>query len=74
MIYPTNFEQKIGFVSIRQMLSEHCISQMGLERVEFMAFSADKASILKSLEQTEEFIGLLQTGVRSEERRVGKEC
>ena len=63
MIYPTNFEQKIGFVSIRQMLSEHCISQMGLERVEFMAFSADKASILKSLEQTEEFIGLLQTGV-----------
>ena len=63
VIYPTNFEQKIGFVSIRQMLSEHCISQMGLERVEFMAFSADKASILKSLEQTEEFIGLLQTGV-----------
>ena len=63
MIYPTNFEQKIGFASIRQMLSEHCISQMGLERVESMTFSADKARILKSLEQTEEFIGLLQTGV-----------
>ena len=63
MIYPTNFEQKIGFASIRQMLSEHCISQMGLERVEAMAFSSDKARILKSLEQTEEFIGLLQTGV-----------
>ena len=45
------------------MLSEHCISQMGLERVESMAFSSDKARILKSLEQTEEFIGLLQTGV-----------
>ena len=63
VIYPTNFEQKIGFASIRQMLSEHCISQMGLERVEAMAFSSDKARILKSLEQTEEFIGLLQTGV-----------
>jgi DNA mismatch repair protein MutS2 len=63
VIYPTNFEQKIGFASIRQMLSEHCISQMGLERVESMAFSADKARILKSLEQTEEFISLLQTGV-----------
>ena len=63
MIYPTNFEQKIGFASIRQMLSEHCISQMGLERVEAMAFSFDKSRILKSLEQTEEFIGLLQTGV-----------
>ena len=63
MIYPSNFEQKIGFAGIRQMLSDHCISPMGLERVEAMAFSADKAHILKSLEQTEEFIGLLQTGV-----------
>lgn len=63
VIYPSNFEQKIGFVSVRQMLSEHCISAMGLENVEKMAFSSDSAFILKSLEQTEEFIGLLQTGV-----------
>ena len=63
MIYPNNYEQKIGFASIRQMLSDHCISQMGLEHVDAMAFSTDKANILKSLEQTEEFIGLLQTGV-----------
>ena len=39
------------------------ISQMGLEHVEAMAFSADRVSILKSLEQTEEFISLLQSGV-----------
>ena len=63
MIYPTYFEQKIGFVSIRQMVSSHCISQMGLEKVDEMAFSTDKALILKSLEQTDEFIRLLQTGV-----------
>ena len=63
MIYPTNFEQKIGFASVRQMLSDHCISQMGLEWADKMAFSTNKAAILKSLEQTEEFIGLLQTGV-----------
>ena len=63
MIYPTNYEQKIGFAGIRQMLADHCISPMGLERVEAMAFSADKNAILESLEQTEEFIGLLQTGV-----------
>ena len=63
VIYPTNFEQKIGFASVRQMLSDHCISQMGLEHVETMAFSADRVSILKSLEQTEEFISLLQSGV-----------
>ena len=53
MIYPTNFEQKIGFAGIRRMLSDRCISQMGLERVEAMAFSSDKAAILVSLEQTE---------------------
>ena len=63
VIYPTNFEQKIGFSSIRQMLFDHCISQMGLEQAEAMAFSTDRAHILKSLEQTEEFIGLLQSGV-----------
>ena len=63
MIYPTYFEQKIGFVSIRQMVSSHCISQMGLEKVDEMAFSTDKTLILKSLEQTDEFIRLLQTGV-----------
>ena len=63
VIYPTNFEQKIGFAGIRQMLSRNCISQMGLERVDKMAFGSDKSRIVKSLEQTEEFIGLLQTGV-----------
>ena len=63
VIYPTNFEQKIGFAGIRQMLSRNCISQMGLERVDKMAFGSDKSRILKSLEQTEEFIGLLQKGV-----------
>ena len=63
MIYPTNFEQKIGFASVRQMLSDHCISQMGQEKVNAMAFSIDKGYILKSLEETEEFIHLMQTGV-----------
>lgn len=63
MIYPSNFEQKIGFLSIREMLEGHCISQMGLEKAQDMAFSSDKALIVRSLEQTDEFIRLLQTGV-----------
>ena len=63
VIYPTNFEQKIGFKGIREMLTGYCISQMGLERADEMAFSTDQALIMKSLEQTEEFIRLLQTGV-----------
>ena len=63
MIYPNNFEQKIGFHSVRQMISDHCISQMGLEKADEMAFSTDKTLIVKSLEQTDEFLRLLQTGV-----------
>ena len=63
VIYPDNYEHKIGFKRIREMLSGFCISQMGLEKADEMAFSCDKALIEKSLEQTEEFLRLLQTGV-----------
>ena len=63
MIYPNNFEQKIGFSGIRQMLAAHCISQMGLERAESVSFTTNINLITKSLEQTEEFISLLQQGV-----------
>ena len=63
VIYPSNFEQKIGFKSIREMIRGYCISQMGLERADKMAFSNNITHITKSLEQTEEFLRLLQTGV-----------
>ncbi len=63
MIYPRNFEQKIGFSGIRQMMTAHCISAMGLEKAQAMSFSSDKTIIVKSLEQTDEFIRLLQQGV-----------
>ena len=63
MIYPRNFEQKIGFDGIRQMMTAHCISAMGLEKAQAMSFSSDKTIIVKSLEQTDEFIRLLQQGV-----------
>ena len=33
MIYPQNFEQKIGFDAIRQLLKEKCLSTLGQERV-----------------------------------------
>ena len=45
------------------MLAAHCISQMGLERAESVSFTININLITKSLEQTEEFISLLQQGV-----------
>jgi DNA mismatch repair protein MutS2 len=63
VIYPERFEQKIGFTHIREAIKGHCISAMGLERAEAMDFSNDKEAIERSLDQTMEFVQLLQNGV-----------
>ena len=60
MIYPHNFEQKIGFDSIRQLLKEKCLSTLGQERVYDMTFSESYTDINKRLEETTEFIRIIQ--------------
>ena len=40
MIYPKNFETKIGFSEIRNLLKERCICGLGRKKVEDMTFSA----------------------------------
>ena len=60
MIYPHNFEQKIGFDAIRQLLKERCLSTLGSERVEAMTFSDDFAAINEQLEQVVEFVCIIQ--------------
>lgn len=60
MIYPENFESKIGFDKIRQLLTARCLSPLGEEKVEDMTFSSDYALITESLSQTEEFIRITQ--------------
>ena len=59
MIYPKNFENKIGFDEIRTMLRAHCLSPLGKERVEAMAFSVDAKEINVLLEQVREYGRLL---------------
>ena len=63
MIYPERFEQKIGFTHIREAVKGHCISAMGLERAEAMDFTDKRKVIEQSLDQTVEFMQLLQNGV-----------
>ena len=60
MIYPQNFEQKIGFDSIRQLLKERCLSTLGEERVSDMAFSESYEKINRRLEEVSEFIRIIQ--------------
>lgn len=60
MIYPHNFEQKIGFDNIRQLLKDKCLSTLGEERVEEMAFSNIHSTISEQLDQTVEFVRIIQ--------------
>ena len=58
MIYPNNYEKKIGFDEIRSLLKERCLSTLGCEKVEQMAFSTDVEVVKEWLEQQREFRSL----------------
>ena len=60
MIYPQNFEQKIGFDQIRQLLKEKCLSTLGEERVTDMVFSDRFNEVEERLDQVTEFVRILQ--------------
>ena len=55
MIYPKNFEQKIGFSEVRALLRARCLSPLGKERVDGMAFSTDVNEVNRWLEEIREF-------------------
>jgi DNA mismatch repair protein MutS2 len=61
MIYPLNFEQKVGFDEIRQLLKERCLSPLGKEEVDTMAFLTDADLIHTLLQQTIEFMRIVET-------------
>ena len=65
MIYPHNFEQKISFDQIRQLLKAQCLSNLGKEQVDEMTFSSDFDFVLNGLAQTEEFVQLMTSGNES---------
>ncbi|NDV66236.1 endonuclease MutS2 [Bacteroides sp. 224] len=60
MIYPHNFEQKIGFDQIRQLLKDKCLSTLGEERVTDMVFSEQFEAIDEQLNQITEFVRIIQ--------------
>ena len=61
MIYPLNFEQKIGFLTVRQEIEKRCVSSLGLTYCEQMAFSTHFQSVELWLRQTDEFLSILQS-------------
>lgn len=61
MIYPDNFEKKIGFDEIRELLKSHCQSDLGKERVDAVRMMTDADSIRQAQNETQELQEILQT-------------
>ncbi len=55
MIYPNNFEHKLGFDEIRRLLKERCLSTLGKEKVDEITFSTHADAINEQLAQVREF-------------------
>lgn len=60
MIYPNNYEHKVGFDEIRMLLKGCCLSTLGKEKVDDLAFTDDYGIICEQLEQVREFRRLRQ--------------
>ena len=45
MLYPQNYEQKVGFNEIRSLLLGHCLSPLGRDRVGQISFLTDAAQV-----------------------------
>lgn len=54
MIYPKNYEQKIGFDEIRNIVKSHCLSTLGKSKVDEMEFSIDAEGLNASMMEIRE--------------------
>lgn len=62
MIYPKDFEIKIGFAPFRHLLKNKCETSTGSDLVDSMKFSVDRGKLKKELGATEEMKRLIQSG------------
>ena len=62
MIYPDSFESKIGFDAVRRELERHCVSALGAANVPRLRFSTRRDEVIRWLEETNEFLSIVQTG------------
>ena len=51
MIYPTNFEAKIGFDKIRVLLKAQCLSPLGKGLADELTFSSDPRQVNRWMEE-----------------------
>lgn len=61
MIYPQNFEEKIGFDNIRALLKGKCLSDLGRERVAGMSFATSLHVIENEIDMTVELMSVMSS-------------
>ncbi len=59
-VYPDNFETKIGFDRIREMLRARCLSGLGEEHADAVDFRTQYGEVLQLLTETDEFLRILR--------------
>jgi len=62
MLYPSNLEEKLGFDRLRLLLEEKCESSLGQQFVKKIKFSTHKDNIEQWLDQTAEFVSIINSG------------
>uniref|UniRef100_UPI0040484234 endonuclease MutS2 n=1 Tax=Algoriphagus sp. TaxID=1872435 RepID=UPI0040484234 len=62
MLYPSNLEQKVNFIKIKELIKAECTSSLGQGVVDQITFSKDFGLVQRLLDQTEEFRQLLLAG------------
>lgn len=62
MIYPDNFEYKIGFAAVRNGIRSHCVSASGVRHCDGMAFMTGFDEVESSLCEVAELVAILNGG------------
>jgi DNA mismatch repair protein MutS2 len=60
LVYPENFESKIGFDKIRDLLKGRCLSELGKELVDEIRFISDFDRLKEDLSLVNEFVVILR--------------
>ena len=62
MIYPDNFEYKIGFAAVRLGIRSNCVSSIGRRYCDEMAFLTQYKEVETALRQVAEMLAILNSG------------
>ncbi|MDE6300031.1 MAG: Smr/MutS family protein [Muribaculaceae bacterium] len=70
MIFPKDFETKVGFDSLRRLLMDKCETRLGKEEASAMSFVSEYKEITRRLSTVSEMVALFTSGLDMPEESV----